>query len=99
MAAQKLQGASWEKQTHPWCSLASAGTPTPPSQEEPRRNKPLQRFGFVRQYLISPSLNPRHPPGGLRGPRLYAAHAGGRETDSSREAPVNHGPFHCVTSA
>lgn len=56
-------------------------------------------FGICPSVFNITIPDPRHPPGGLRGPRLYAAHAGGRETDSSREAPVNQNPFHCVTSA
>lgn len=52
---------------------------------------PKQPLRFVRHDLISASL-PREAP---RGAFVCGAR---RQTDSSREAPVNHGPFQPVTS-
>lgn len=93
MAVQKLQGASGEKQTHPWSSPASAGTPISPLQEEPRRKKPPQRLGFVRQYLISPSLTPATPRGGSVGPVcMRRTQAAGRQTAAGKRPSIT-APF------
>lgn len=54
-----------------------------------------RRLRFVRQYLISASLTRRPLPGEASKGRVCMRRT---QTDSSREAPVNHSPFQPVTS-